>query len=119
MVRGIRPLTDIAGEFTMMMANQQLDPDIETVFLMASDRNHFISSRFVKEIAMHVALGASRGRLVRRLLTESVLLAGVGGALGLVFSVWGVQGLVAMVSGGGRTIPLNVAPDATMLAFTS
>ena len=38
MVRGIRPLTDIAGEFTMMMANQQLDPEIETVFLMASER---------------------------------------------------------------------------------
>ena len=38
MIRGIRPLTDIAGEFTMMMANHQLDPEIETVFLMADER---------------------------------------------------------------------------------
>ena len=35
MVRGIRPLTDISGEFTMTMANRQLADDLETVFLMA------------------------------------------------------------------------------------
>ena len=51
MVRGIRPLTDIAGEFTMMMANQQLDPDIETIFLMASDRFSHVSSSLLKQIA--------------------------------------------------------------------
>ena len=44
MVRGIRPLTDTAGEFTMMMANHQLDPGIETVFLMADERFAHISS---------------------------------------------------------------------------
>ena len=52
MVRGVRPLTDIAGEFTMMMANRQLAPAIETVFLMASEKHQFISSRFVKEICV-------------------------------------------------------------------
>lgn len=51
MVRGIRPLTDIAGEFTMMMANHQLDPGIETVFLMASERYAHISSSLLKQIA--------------------------------------------------------------------
>jgi pantetheine-phosphate adenylyltransferase len=51
MVRGIRPLTDIAGEFTMMMANQQLDPDIETVFLMAAERYAHVSSSLMKQIA--------------------------------------------------------------------
>jgi pantetheine-phosphate adenylyltransferase len=51
MVRGIRPLTDIAGEFTMMMANQQLDPDIETVFLMAAERYTHVSSTLLKQIA--------------------------------------------------------------------
>ena len=35
MIRGIRPLTDLAGEITMLMANRQLDADIETIFLMA------------------------------------------------------------------------------------
>jgi pantetheine-phosphate adenylyltransferase len=37
MIRGVRPLTDLAGEFTMMMANRHLDPGIETVFLMADE----------------------------------------------------------------------------------
>jgi len=52
MVRGIRPLTDIAGEFTMMMANRQLDPGIETVFLMADERFAHVSSSLLKQIAM-------------------------------------------------------------------
>ena len=51
MVRGIRPLTDIAGEFTMMMANQQLDPGIETLFLMAAERFAHVSSSLLKQIA--------------------------------------------------------------------
>ncbi len=51
MIRGIRPLTDTAGEFTMMMANHQLDPGIETVFLMADERFAHISSSLLKQIA--------------------------------------------------------------------
>jgi pantetheine-phosphate adenylyltransferase len=51
MVRGIRPLTDIAGEFTMMMANRQLDPDIESVFLMADEKYTHVSSSLLKQIA--------------------------------------------------------------------
>ncbi|KAA5546185.1 pantetheine-phosphate adenylyltransferase [Roseiconus nitratireducens] len=51
MVRGIRPLTDIAGEFTMMMANRQLDEEIETVFLMADERFAHVSSSLLKQIA--------------------------------------------------------------------
>jgi pantetheine-phosphate adenylyltransferase len=52
MVRGIRPLTDIAGEFTMMMANRQLDREIETVFLMADEQYVHISSSLLKQIAV-------------------------------------------------------------------
>lgn len=52
MVRGIRPLTDIAGEFTMMMANRQLDRGIETVFLMADEQFVHISSSLLKQIAV-------------------------------------------------------------------
>jgi pantetheine-phosphate adenylyltransferase len=51
MIRGIRPLTDIAGEFTMMMANRQLDEEIETVFLMADERFAHVSSSLLKQIA--------------------------------------------------------------------
>ncbi len=52
MVRGVRPLTDIAGEFTMMMANRQLDEDIETVFLMADEEYAHVSSSLIKQIAL-------------------------------------------------------------------
>lgn len=50
MVRGVRPLTDIAGEFTMLMANRQLDSQIETVFLMADEDYAHVSSSLIKQI---------------------------------------------------------------------
>jgi len=50
MIRGVRPLTDIAAEFTMMMANRQLDPEIETVFLMADEAFAHVSSTLLKQI---------------------------------------------------------------------
>ena len=50
MIRGVRPLTDIAAEFTMMMANRHLDPDIETIFLMADDEFAHVSSTLIKQI---------------------------------------------------------------------
>lgn len=51
MVRGIRPLTDIAAEFTMMLANRELDAEVETVFLMADQRLAHVSSTLIKQIA--------------------------------------------------------------------
>ncbi|HTN76534.1 MAG TPA: pantetheine-phosphate adenylyltransferase, partial [Pirellulaceae bacterium] len=51
MIRGVRPLTDIAAEFTMMMANHKLDPGIETVFLMADESFSHVSSSLIKQVA--------------------------------------------------------------------
>src|SRR4051794_36401732 len=51
MIRGVRPLTDIAAEFTMAMANRQLDPGVETVFLMADEEFSHVSSSLIKQIA--------------------------------------------------------------------
>jgi pantetheine-phosphate adenylyltransferase len=50
MVRGVRPLTDIAAEFTMMMANRQLDAEIETIFLMSDEETSHVSSSLIKQI---------------------------------------------------------------------
>ncbi|WP_422366991.1 pantetheine-phosphate adenylyltransferase [Pelagibius sp.] len=50
LVRGLRAVSDFEYEFQMASMNARLDADIETVFLMASERQQFISSRFVKEI---------------------------------------------------------------------
>lgn len=50
MLRGVRPLTDIAGEFTMMMANRKLNDELETVFLMADADYAHVSSSLIKQI---------------------------------------------------------------------
>jgi pantetheine-phosphate adenylyltransferase len=49
-VRGVRSLGDIEHEFTMTLANRKLDPDIETVFLMADDEYSHVSSSLIKQI---------------------------------------------------------------------
>ena len=70
-----------------------------------------------REIALRTALGAGRGRLVRQLLTESLMLALVGGILGLLAAVWGVRGLVLAAP---ASIPRldAVGIDARVLGFT-
>lgn len=72
MVRGVRPLTDIAGEFTMMMANRQLDPEIETVFLMADEEYAHVSSSLIKQIAS-LGHGRSLDRFVPRAIIQPLM----------------------------------------------
>jgi len=52
MLRGIRTVSDIESEFTMALTNRTLSPDIETIFLMASEKYSHISSTLIKQIAL-------------------------------------------------------------------
>ena len=71
-----------------------------------------------REIAVRMAMGAGRARLVRQMLTESLVVALLGGGLGILFAAWASGALLAMVSSGPEPLPLSVAPDARVLAFT-
>ena len=71
MVRGIRPLTDIAGEFTMLLANRELDPGIETVFLMADQRYVHISSSLIKQVGP-LANDEMLSRFVPRIVVQEL-----------------------------------------------
>lgn len=62
LLRGVRTLTDIEAEFTMTLANRALDPEIDTIFLMASERYTHISSSLIKQIAQ-LAQGSAIGKL--------------------------------------------------------
>src|SRR5579872_1490388 len=72
-----------------------------------------------KEIAMRLAVGASRGRLVRQLLTESVLLSSIGAAAGFLLSFWSTAAIARVELPIPIPVDMRFAPDFRVLAFTA
>jgi predicted permease len=72
-----------------------------------------------REIALRLAIGATRGRLVRQLLVESLLLSGLGAAAGIVFAYASSGLLLRFLSVGRSLIHLDLTPDLRVLAFTA
>ena len=72
-----------------------------------------------REIGLRLAIGASRGRLVRQLLTESAALGLIGGAVGLALATWGTRLIAAFMADGDPTISFDIAPDGRVLVFTA
>jgi pantetheine-phosphate adenylyltransferase len=71
MLRGVRTLTDIEAEFTMSLANRVLAPDIESVFLMSSEKYTHISSTLIKQIAQ--LGGEHSARQLRDFVPEPII----------------------------------------------
>ena len=72
-----------------------------------------------KEVSLRLAIGASRGRLVRQLLTESVMLSVMGGGLGFLFAQFGTRALLALPQHGPFAMQIDVSPDLRVLIFTA
>lgn len=71
-----------------------------------------------RELAVRVAIGAGRGRIVRQLFTEGLLLSIVGALAGVVLAWWGSRALVALLSTSRETVTLDLGVDLSVLAFT-
>jgi predicted permease len=71
-----------------------------------------------REISIRMAIGAARRRVMRQLMSESLLLSVLGAAGGVLFAVWGSRLLVRFLSKTGSELQLDTAPDLRVLAFT-
>jgi predicted permease len=71
------------------------------------------------EFALRLALGASRGRVMRQVLVEGLVLTGIGAAAGVALAYWAAPALVQFASAGQAAVVLNLSPDLRVLAFAA
>jgi predicted permease len=115
-----RGISKLRGEFSLSL--QVLMAVVGVVLLIACANVANLSlaraAARQKEFAVRLAVGAGRTRLIRQLLTESVLLAALGAVAGIFLAWWGGRLLIQMASTGLEPLPLDVTPNLRILGFT-
>jgi len=115
-----RGLSELRKEFSLPLKILMVVVGVVLLIACANIANLLMARAAARqqEFTLRAALGASPARIGRQLLTESLLLALLGGAAGILLGSWGSSALVSMVSTGPQALPLNVEPDLRVLAFT-
>ena len=121
LINAARGLTSLRREFSQPLFALMASVGIILLIACANVGGLFLARASARrqEIAMRLMLGATRGRLARQLLTESLLTSFFGAALGILFAYWSASALAAFLSANWySSINLDVRPDALVLAFT-
>ena len=115
--RGVSPLRGIYAEPLAILMGIVV---LVLLITCANLANFFLAKTAArgKEISTRLSLGSSTSRVVRQMLTETLLLSFLGGGLGLLFAAWGTRVLIHFVSAGAMRTPFNPNPDLGVLGFT-
>jgi predicted permease len=117
---GARGFSRLRGRYAAPLFTLMAGVSLLLLIVCANAGNLLLARALARrrEMAVRLAIGASGGRLVRQMLTESTVLAVLAGGSGLLLATWGSRLLLALTSGGAGAIPLDLRIDWRVLSFT-